>query len=297
MAARTPKKRRSSKKSPSLPFGRKFKLAGVSAAAVFAVVSFVLNPNLREFSKVERAVAELIQSIQNPGSELLAPTGEYVQTQFQSCPHFFPQQQPPIVPSQNRLREMCFDSFAILHNGQTKTPVFVAQRLNKRMLEQAKAVPRSNRFYEEARLPSADRATLADYRNSGYSRGHMAPAGDMDTPEAMAQSFSLSNMVPQNQTHNAGAWSKVEGDTRQYVRRAKGDVYVVTGPVYGQRTSYIGENRVAVPEYIYKLVYDPSDHRAWVYWHKNDPKTVVGNPISYEEFVKRTGLQILPTMH
>ncbi|MNL90037.1 DNA/RNA non-specific endonuclease [compost metagenome] len=60
----------------------------------------------------------------------------------------------------------------------------------------------------------------------------MAPAGNMASAEAMAQSFSLANMVPQNQSHNAGPWSQIEQATRGYAQRAQGDVYVFTGPVY-----------------------------------------------------------------
>src|SRR5690606_23983173 len=155
-------------------------------------------------------------------------------TKFEQCTQFFPGSQPPVVPSAPSLRELCFSSFAILHNGSTKTPVFVAQRLNRHMVQQARSVERSDRFYAEARLPNAERAELSDYRGSGYSRGHMAPAGDMHNDEAMAQSFSLANMVPQNQVQNAGAWSQIEQDTRKYIMRARGDVYVFTGPVYSE---------------------------------------------------------------
>ena len=110
---------------------------------------------------------------------------------------------------------------------------------------------RTDKFYAEARLPRSERAELDDYKGSGYSRGHMAPAGDMSTPDAMAQSFSLANMVPQDQTHNGGAWSQIEQDTRKYVMRASGDVYVFTGPVYADKPRTIGSG-VAVPAYIYK---------------------------------------------
>ncbi|AWB35589.1 DNA/RNA non-specific endonuclease [Orrella marina] len=219
-------------------------------------------------------------------------------TLFAHCPEFFVPGSMPTVPAMPELRELCFSVFAVLHSGHTKTPVFVAQRLNRQMLQQAQSVDRRDRFYEEARLPERERARLADYRGSGYSRGHMAPAGDMHTEEGMAQSFSLANMVPQNQRQNAGPWNQIEQATRKYIMRAKGDVYVLTGPVYGSRedgaTSTIGDGRVAVPDYLYKVVYDPNTARSWVHWQANDASAKAGPPISYAEFVERTGLHLLP---
>lgn len=125
----------------------------------------------------------------------------------------------------------------------------------------------------------------------------MAPAGDMSTPTAMAQSFSLANMVPQNIQHNGGAWAKIEEDTRRYVLRATGDVYVVTGPVYTSSSPSIGANEVRVPTYLYKLVYDATTQRAWAHWQANRDGERVGPPISYRELVKRTGINfsIQPT--
>ncbi len=198
------------------------------------------------------------------------------------------------MPAGRGLRELCFDGFAILHDGRTKTPVFVAQRLNRRMLVQGAGIPRTDRFYAEARLPRAERAELADYKGSGYARGHLAPAADMHTEQAMAQSFSLANMVPQDQRHNSGAWNRIEQDTRKFVMRAKGDVYVFTGPVFDERPATIGAGRVAVPRYLYKAVHDAHSGRTWVHWQENGPDTHAGPPISYAEFVKRTGLHLLP---
>src|SRR5690606_23071036 len=123
---------------------------------------------------------------------------------------------------------------------------------------------------------------------------HMAPAGDMHTKEAMAQSFSLANMAPQDQRHNSGPWSKIESDTRKYVLRARGDVYVFTGPVYGNAPQGIGEGRVKVPAYFYKLVFDATTGRSWVHWQANSPTASAGPPISYQEFTRLTGLYLLP---
>lgn len=214
-------------------------------------------------------------------------------TGFAQCPQFFASGTPPAITLRTRLRELCFEAFAVLHSGNTRTPVYVAQRLNRHTLEDANE-KRAKRFFADARLPKGERAELEDYKNSGYSRGHMAPAGDMSTPTAMAQSFSLANMVPQNAQHNGGAWSKIEQDTRRYVRRAKGDVFVITGPVFTDGGPPIGGNGVKVPTYLYKLVYDATIQRAWAHWQENREGETVSRPISYQELVSRTGVDFLP---
>lgn len=215
---------------------------------------------------------------------------------FEDCRQHFAGGLPPIRPNAPRLRELCFDAFAVLHSGHTRSPVYVAERLNRQHLQQAQGVARTDRFFADARLPRAERAELDDYRGSGYARGHMAPAGDMPTATAMAQSFSLANMVPQDQAHNSGPWSSIEQDTRKYVMRAQGDVYVVTGPAYAPDYRDIGRNGVAVPTALFKLVYDPHTGKSWAHWQQNAPKVRPGPPISYDELTRRIGKELMPVL-
>jgi endonuclease G, mitochondrial len=218
-------------------------------------------------------------------------------TDFAQCPQFFANARPPVVAPRPMQRALCYDAFAILHSGESKTAVYVAQKLNKASVADADE-KRKDRFFEDARLPIAERAELEDYKHSGWSRGHMAPAGDMPTVRAMAQSFSLANMVPQAAKHNGGAWANsVEQATRKYASRATGDVYVITGPVYSPsigESEGIGAGQVRVPKYLFKLVYDQEKNRAWAHWHLNDDATRGSRPISYGELVKRTGIEFLP---
>ncbi|MNR71577.1 Nuclease precursor [compost metagenome] len=214
---------------------------------------------------------------------------------FDQCKQFFAGATTPAVgKAPGHLRELCFDGFAVLHSGESRTPVFVVERLSRASLLDARDEKRTDRFYEEARLPRAERATLDDYRGSGLDRGHLAAAANRATPESMAQSFSLANMVPQAPQNNRKAWASIEQATRKYVMRAKGDVFVYTG-VAGLKAT-IGKNEVWVPQVLYKLVYDSSNGKAWAHWLSNNDEARVGPPITYEELVRRTGIEFIPAL-
>lgn len=233
-------------------------------------------------SCITLALLLLISSISNP----------VVAQDFAECKEFFINGIVPIVSNHPNTRALCFDEFAVLHSGQSKTPVYVAERLNKEKID-AK-VKRVKKFFADARLPRGERAELDDYKGSEYDRGHMAPAGDMATVNGMAQCFSLANMVPQPPKNNQEMWNSIEAATRKYIKRAAGDVYVITGPVFDRNPKTIGQGNVWVPTYLFKLVYDPNTKKAWAHWIENTDTARVTAPISYEELVKRTGIRFLP---
>jgi len=111
-------------------------------------------------------------------------------------------------------------------------------------------------------------ALPSDYRNSGFDRGHMAPAGDMKwSPETMRESFLMTNICPQAGDLNRGAWKKLEEKCRQ---RAVADsaIVVVCGPVFipGEGLERIGATGVAVPRKFFKVVLSPF----------NDPPMAIG---------------------
>jgi endonuclease G len=161
-------------------------------------------------------------------------------------------------------------------------------------LKDAKGEERTNQFYADPRIPQNGRAELSDYRNQNppVDRGHQAPAADAPDHRAMAQSFALSNMVPQDPTNNRKIWSKVEADVRKFAQRARGNVFVYTGPIFGTGHTYVGANHVWKPTHLFKLVYDETSGRAWAYLLPNE-ETRLERPMDYAEFMAKTGMHLL----
>lgn len=217
---------------------------------------------------------------------------------FGRCNDFFPQKHAPKVTSAvtngKVTRELCFSNFAILYSVDSKTPVYAVERLS--YLTIGRKEPRTNHFHEEPMLRPSERSTLADYKGSGYDRGHNAPAGDMNLPLSMEESFSMVNLAPQSSHMNRGPWAKsVEIPTRKYVARSAGDVFVFTGGYFipNQQRKTIGANHVWVPDYFYKLVYDSQTKRAWAYFMANTDEARASRPITYQELSQKIGMQLL----
>ena len=127
-----------------------------------------------------------------------------------------------------------------------------------------KEAKRTNRFRSDPEIPTGS-ATTADYRRSGYDRGHLAPAADMAfSVQTMADSFFMSNMSPQKPAFNRGIWKRLEEQVRQIAIREKA-IYVVTGPILPKKkTVTIGANQVTVPTHYYKVIFDLTPPRKMI---------------------------------
>ena len=114
---------------------------------------------------------------------------------------------------------------------------------------------RKDEFREDPKVKTGS-ASLADYKGSGYDRGHLAPAGDMKfSRQAMSESFYMSNMSPQNASFNRGIWRELEEQVRNWAYE-NNHIYVITGGILNSCSNYIGENQVGIPEYYYKIILD-----------------------------------------
>ena len=120
-------------------------------------------------------------------------------------------------------------------------------------------------YHKQAAFVIYKLTARADYRRSGYDRGHLAPAADMAfSVQTMADSFFMSNMCPQKPAFNRGIWKRLEEQVRQIAIREKA-IYVVTGPILPKKnTVTIGANQVTVLTHYYKVIFDLTPPRKMI---------------------------------
>jgi endonuclease G, mitochondrial len=191
---------------------------------------------------------------------------------------------------------VCFSEISLLYSGISRTPLWSAERLTAGRIQKAHTLPRlrSNAFHEELAIPAENRSGLDDYRRSGFDRGHMAPNGDMSTPEAQEESFSLANMIPQEPCNNEVLWEGIESAVRDLTLDA-GEVFVVTGPAFLGTELQSLKGRILVPTYIFKAVYVPSRNAAAAYFAPNDGSQA-WQPLSIAELETRIGIDVFPQL-
>ena len=144
--------------------------------------------------------------------------------------------------------------YTVSYNADFRIPNWVAWHLTAEHVKGTVPRPSGNAWHEDTDVPTP-RCTGEDFRNSGWSRGHMCPAGDCKWDEqVMYESFLYTNCCPQDRSFNSGDWNEIEIKCRRWAKKYR-DVYIVCGPIlYNQEHNTIGENHIVVPEAFFKVV-------------------------------------------
>jgi endonuclease G len=214
-----------------------------------------------------------------------------------SCDAHFLDGQAPQVTSPNLAKDtrmLCFSAYAVDFSGVSKTPLWSAEHLTAKEVEQAHGLQRKNAFHAEERLPASMRSELTDYARSGYDRGHMSPSGDMPTEDAQYESFSLANMIPQSPKNNQILWEGIEEAARSLARR-EGELYIVTGPLFEGDSLERINGRVLVPTAVFKAIYDPAAKAAAAYLTDNAPGMAY-RTLSIAELEERAHINLFPKL-
>lgn len=187
--------------------------------------------------------------------------------------------------------------YTLSYNEKCEQAEWVAYELKKEYLKDANY--KRPYFIEDPKVTTGS-ADWRNYKKSGYDKGHLCPAGDMEFNEsAYNDTFYTSNISPQNHDFNSGIWNRVEQKTRYWASKYD-DIYVVTGGVLKDSDKKIGTEKVSVPKYFYKIVLAKSgnEHKAIAFLVPNEDsnKSIYDFVVPIETVEKMTGIDFFPNL-
>ncbi len=201
----------------------------------------------------------------------------------------------PEIPYKNfKIYDHNYYSFA--YSKKHVNSFWVSYILTRDMVRK-NAIDRDNEEFTNDPLIKYNYAVHADYTNSGYDRGHLCPAGDMNfDPVAMSESFYMTNISPQKPGLNRDIWRELEESVRDWAYDYD-SLYIVTGAIFADNPQKIGYNQVAVPAKFYKVIADISKEDgyktiAFIFenkdYHINED--FMDYAISVDELEEKTGI-------
>lgn len=199
----------------------------------------------------------------------------------------------PVGISTNVLEEeypiISYLGYEVMYNPEYKIPKWVKYELIP--FETDGPYSRKGLKFCQDPLANIPQADDSDYRNSGWSRGHMAPAADFKwSSQAMIETFYFTNCCPQNQSLNAGQWNTLEKKVREWANKY-GSVIVVTGPlVWNNEYGTIGYNKVVVPDAFFKAILAGEHAIAFVMYNHNNNDNMQKCAMSVDELETISGI-------
>lgn len=189
------------------------------------------------------------------------------------------------------------NGYQLSYNEQHEQAEWVAYSLHKNDIVYTNF---DRPFFIEDPKVTTKSADWRNYKNSGYDKGHLCPAGDKRySKKAHDETFFTSNISPQNHEFNSGIWNKLEQKTRYWAKKYN-HLYVVTGGVLESNLKTIGKEKVSVPNYFYKVLLDYTEPEikaiAFLLPHKDSNKPLYEFVVSIDQLEQKTGIDFFPEL-
>lgn len=189
------------------------------------------------------------------------------------------------------------DNYSLSYNEVHEQAEWVAYELKKTHLSNSNF---KRPYFEIDRAVKTGAAHWRNYKQSGYDKGHLCPAGDRRfSKEAHDETFLTSNISPQDHKFNSGIWNTLEQKVRYWARKYDG-VFVVTGGVLNGNLNTIGHEDVSVPNQFYKVLIDTNSGKtkmiAFIMPHKDTRRPLYEFVVSVDEVEQLTGIDFFPEL-
>ncbi len=155
----------------------------------------------------------------------------------------------------HEIRTLHNTAYTVGYCDEVANPVWSGYRVF-RLTSPPQIGSRPDSFTPDTR--TAARVQPGDYTGSGYDRGHMTPnyaIGSRFSRRAQEETFLLSNIAPQRHKLNAGLWANLEARVADNYTGRFGQVWVMTGPVFGplDRAEKL-RGKIVIPRAFYTIV-------------------------------------------
>jgi len=201
------------------------------------------------------------------------------------------------LPSSTTNQIIHHNFYSLSYNENFEQAEWVAYELNKEHLSESQ---HKRPYFELDTKVKTKSAHYRNFKNSGYNKGHLCPAGDRTfSKEAYNETFLTSNISPQIYEFNAGVWNRLEQKTRYWAEKYD-KLYVITGGVLSNDLKTIGTEKVAVPNYFYKIILDYHTPElkviAFLIPHEASEKGLYQFVTSVDEIESLTGIDFFPEL-
>ena len=189
------------------------------------------------------------------------------------------------------------DYYTLSYNEPYEQAEWVAYELKKSYVKNNNF---KRPFFNEDTKVTTGSADWKNYKNSGYDKGHLVPAGDMGFDvNAYNDTFYTSNISPQLHSFNEGIWNRLEQKVRYWAVKYNG-IYVVTGGILDNSLKTIGKENVSVPKYFYKVLMSKNENEvkmiAFLVPNEASKRPLYEFVVSVDRLEKMTGIDFFPVL-